>query len=185
MISESLELSYAKKQADTREAIAAYEKAANNRDYLNKVHKLTLDQKFEMEQLANKAAREAEARAMKDAETKAKAEMQPILEAIHKAEMARNRAADDEKIKTEQMLTEIEKAKQQAYADTVKSIMASISPELVAALTSTANADMLETVTQAMSPYAMANGESVADVTNKLLRGTPLEGFIEKITSQG
>ena len=40
---------------------------------------------------------------------------------------------------------------------------------------------MLETVTEAMAPYAIASGESVADVTNKLLRGTTLEGVIDKV----
>ena len=37
---------------------------------------------------------------------------------------------------------------------------------------------MLETVTEAMAPYAIANGESVADVTNKLLRGTGLDEIV-------
>jgi len=40
---------------------------------------------------------------------------------------------------------------------------------------------MLETVTASMAPVAIAKGESVADVTNKLLRGTSLEGVLENI----
>jgi hypothetical protein len=78
-------------------------------------------------------------------------------------------------------MAEIEKAKQEAYAETVKSIMESISPDLVAALTSKSNNDMLATVTQAMSPYAIAKGESVTEVTNNLLRGTSLEEVLKGV----
>ena len=45
-------------------------------------------------------------------------------------------------------------------------------------MTSSANAELMETVAKAMSPVAMARGESVAETTNLLLRGTPLEGMI-------
>lgn len=61
----------------------------------------------------------------------------------------------------------------------MKKITESISPDLAAALTSSANAEMLEAAVGAMSPYAIAGNESVADVTNRLLRGTPLEGILE------
>lgn len=55
-------------------------------------------------------------------------------------------------------------------------------PDLVAALTSTSNASMLETVTKSMAPYAIARGnESVAEVTDRLLRGTNLEKLIENL----
>ena len=44
-----------------------------------------------------------------------------------------------------------------------------------------ANADMLETVTKSVAPYAMARGESVADFTNTLLRGTTLENVVDNL----
>lgn len=56
--------------------------------------------------------------------------------------------------------------------------MASITPGLVEALTSKSNEDMLAAVAKSISPYAIAQGESIADVTNKLLRGTALEDVI-------
>ena len=105
--------------------------------------------------------------------------MQKLLDTIQAAQLARDKKFDDAKIETEKQLAEIEKARQEAYAATIKTIMESVSEDLVAALTTNANADMLETVTTAMAPYAIANGESVADVTNKLLRGTSLEGIID------
>ena len=76
----------------------------------------------------------------------------------------------------------IEKAKQTAYAETIKQIVSAISPDLIAALTTKANANLLETATKNMSAYAIANGESVADTVNRLMRGTSLEGIIESAT---
>ena len=60
----------------------------------------------------------------------------------------------------------------------IKSVMSSISPDLVAAMTSSANAEIMDSLAEHMSPYAIARGESVADVTTTLLRGTPMEEFL-------
>ena len=58
--------------------------------------------------------------------------------------------------------------------------MDSVSPDLIAALSTKANAQLLSDATKSMSPYAIANGESVADTVNKLMRGTSLEGILNK-----
>lgn len=60
----------------------------------------------------------------------------------------------------------------------VKEVMGSISPDLIAAMQATSNAEMLETLTKNMSPYAIAKGESIVDTTTQLLRGTPMEEFV-------
>lgn len=59
--------------------------------------------------------------------------------------------------------------------------MASITPGLVEAMTTKSNEDMLAAVTEAMAPYAIAKGESIAQTVNTLLRGTSLEGIIEDV----
>ena len=100
---------------------------------------------------------------------------------IAEAKLEREKKEDAARIETEKELAAIEKAKQEAYAETVAKIMASVTPDLVAAMTSKSNASMLETVTQAMAPYALAQGESIAEVTNRLLRGTTLEEVIENM----
>ena len=104
--------------------------------------------------------------------------MQKIIDVIEAAKLERAKKADEAKIETEKKLAAIEKGRQEAYAATVKTIVESISEDLIAALSSKSNAEMLETVTEAMAPYAIANGESVADVTNKLLRGTGLDEIV-------
>jgi hypothetical protein len=76
---------------------------------------------------------------------------------------------------------EIEKLKQQAYADTVEQIMESITPGLVEALESKANADIFEGLARGIAPYAMAKDESAADFVSTLLRGTTLENVVKNI----
>lgn len=182
MIAKCLELSDAEKRAEVQAKLAEYERKEIEMRHQNKVHKFELEQKFQMEEMEAKSKKDAELRAQKEAATQAEADMQVILDAIQAAKLARDKKQDEAKLETERALAEIEKSRQEAYAATVKTIVESISDDLVAALTSSANADMLETVTEAMAPYAIANGESVADVTNKLLRGTTLEKVIDKVT---
>ena len=119
--------------------------------------------------------REAEAAAVQ-----AKKDLQEILNAIQTAEVAREKEKHEAEIAHAKELAEIEKAKQAAYAATVKEIMSSISPDLVAAISASSNAELLKEGMKNMSPYAIANGESVADTVNKLMRGTSLEDVLDK-----
>ncbi len=119
--------------------------------------------------------REAEAAAVQ-----AKKDLQEILNAIQTAEVAREKEKHAAEIAHAKELAEIEKAKQEAYAATVKEIMSSISPDLVAAISASSNAELLKEGMKNMSPYAIANGESVADTVNKLMRGTSLEDVLDK-----
>ena len=178
MIAKCLELSDATKRAEVQEKLAEFEKKEIELKHNNKLHRLNLEREYQLKELDRKAKYEAEIRAQKEAERQAEADMQKIVDAIEAAKLERAKKSDEAKIETEKKLAEIEKSRQEAYAATVKTIIESISEDLVAALTANANADMLETVTEAMAPYAIANGESVADVTNKLLRGTGLDEIV-------
>ena len=182
MINRCLELSNAEKKAAMQAKLAEYERKEIELHNANKQHKMALERQLELEQLEYKATLEEKARVQKEAATKAEADLQPILDAIQAAKLARDKKEDEARIATEKALADLEKEKQKAYADTVAEIMKSVSPDLVAALTATANADMLETVTQSVAPYAMARGESVADFTNTLLRGTTLENVVDNLT---
>ena len=147
----------------------------------NKLYERALEKKATEEQMKNENAIALMKREEEAAKKQAIADLQPVLDSIQTAEMARQKSIDDARIASMKAEAEIEKAKQEAYANTVKSIMESISEDLVAALTTSSNEAMLETVTKSMSPYAIANNESVSDVTNRLLRGTTLEGILNKI----
>ena len=134
-----------------------------------------------MEQLDNQAAIAEQKRAEAQAEVDAKGAMQAVLNAIHKDQLARDKAVDDAKIATEERLAEIEAAKQKAYAETVEKIMKSIQPELVAAMNAKANAELTSGLGNAIAPYAIAQGESVSQAVTRLLKGTTLEETIKNI----
>lgn len=183
MIQKTLELSDATKRMEVVTKLAEYEQKEAQLKHDNKMYTLELNQKLEIEKMEKQAELAMKQRAEDEARKQAEADMQAILDVIQESQLERNKKADEAKIATEKELAEIEKNRQTAYAETVANIMKSVSPDLVAALTSKANAAMLETVTKSMSPYAIAQGESVADVTNQLLRGTTLEEVIENMAA--
>lgn len=180
MISKTLELSDAAKKMEVVTKLAEYERRENELNHENQVKALELKQKYEMEKLVAESTIAEQKRAEAEAAKQAEADMQKVIDAIEASKLERAKKNDAAKIETEEKLAAIDKAKQDAYAATVAHIMESISPDLIAAMNAKANADMLETATKAVSPYVLAGaGESVSDVTNKLLRGTSLEGVID------
>ena len=181
MIKKNLELSDAAKRMEVVTKLAEYEKKEAELNHANRVYQLEIAQKIEMEKLANESEIAAKRRAEKQAQTQAESDMQEILDAIAAAKLERIKAEDAARLETEKALAEIEKAKETAYAETVAKIMESVSPDLIASMTSKANVDLMKSVTANMSPIAIANGESVADTTNKLLRGTPIEGILQNL----
>jgi hypothetical protein len=146
---------------------------------------IELTQKVTEEKLKNEAATAAMKRAEEAATTQAKADIQKMLDAIHSAQLARDRAADDEKINTEKQLAAIEEAKQKAYAETVAKMFAAISPDLVAALESKANVEIANGIGKAVAPWALAKDESAADVMSKVLHGTTLEEVMQNFKTNG
>jgi len=68
-----------------------------------------------------------------------------------------------------------------ATAEAIKSVMASISPDLVQAMKDRTNAELIGTLTENMSPYALAKNENVVEVTRNLLYGTPIDGALKDI----
>lgn len=183
MIAKTLELSDAAKKMQVMTQLAEYKEQERRLKHEENVKNLALQTELETMKLTAQSELAEKKRKETEAAKQAEADMQIILDVINEAKLDRAKKEDAAKIDTEKQLAEIEKARQAAYAETVANIMKSISPDLIAALTSKANADMLETVTKSMSPYAIAQGESVADVTNQLLRGTTLEEVIENMTA--
>ena len=181
MIRNTLELSDAEKKNSIAKKLAEYENAEAKLKSERDMYRLELKNLYETQQLKNEEELAEAKREQAKAEKQAEADLQELQDAIHKAKLARDKAIEDLRLSTERQMAEIEKDKQKAYAETVEKIMGSISEDLVAAMTSKANNDMLETVTKSMSPYAIARGESVVDVTNKLLRGTSLEDTLTGI----
>jgi hypothetical protein len=94
--------------------------------------------------------------------------------------LARRKEAQAQEIEHAKQLAEIEKAKQEAYAKTIASVMSSISPDLIKALEVNGQMNFMSSLAENMSPIAIANNESVAETTDRLLRGMPIDASIKK-----
>ena len=193
MIRKTLELADAKREAEIAEAMAVAEQKKQELRTQELLNKMELQKKEAEHKLAIQAQinrqQEAEDRAKRQAES----DMQPILDAISAAKEARvasEHAAHQARIDAEnaasvahaKALADVEAAKQTAYAETVKSIMESISPDLIAAIEMGGKCDLMSMMTEHMSPYALANGESVVETTQKLLNGLPFD--VKEIMTQ-
>ena len=181
MVKKNLELADAEKNVQIAEALIEAEKKEQELRYDKTVNKLEL-QKLESEK---KIAMQAELNRAQEAERiaakQAEADLQKLIDVVNDAELARKQKAEDQRQKNAEATAALEKQKQDAYAETVSKIMGSIAPGLIEAMTTKSNEDMLAAVTEAMAPYAIAKGESIAQTVNTLLRGTSLEGIIEDV----
>ena len=193
MIRQVLELADAQREAEIAEALAVAEQKKQELRTQELLNKMELQKKEAETKLAIQAEinrrQEAEDKAKKQAEVDMQAMVDMLAaasiareDAKHKATMARladeNAAAEAH----ERAMADIEAAKQKAYAETVQNIMASITPDLIAALEVGGKADMMETLAKHMSPYAMAKGESVVEATQKLVNGLPFD--LKEVMSQ-
>lgn len=181
MIEKTLELTDAEARMKVVVALAEVEKKESELANANALYELELSQKLAQERFAKEEEMRTKQRVAQEAAKKAEADMQKILDVIQAAELARKKASVDAEIARQKEMAEIEKAKQDAYAETVEKIMSAVSPDLIAALSTKANADLLVTGMKEMSPYAIANGEDVATTVNRLMRGTSLEGILTKV----
>jgi hypothetical protein len=179
MVQKSLELSDAEKRVQVAEKLAEAEKKEQELRTQQLLNRMELNRKEALHKLEIQAEINRQNEAEKVAAKEAERDMQELIDAINDAKLARDVKNAEFELSAKRAEADLEVAKQNAYTANVERIMASIAPELIAAMTSTSNAQLMETVAKAMSPVAMARGESVAETTNLLLRGTPLEGIIK------
>ena len=181
MIEKAMLLNDAEAKIKLVEAIAEADQKEAEVAKAKRLHGIETKNIIETEEFAKAQILETKRRAAARAKADAELELQTVLNQINEAKLARDKAENDAKVALQKELAAIEEAKQKAYAETVKEIVSSISPSLVAALTTKANAELLTEATKNMSPLAIARGESVADTLNTLLRGTTLEKVVDKI----
>ena len=181
MIKKTLQLSDAAARLKVAKELAKTEKEEIDLKHQNEIYAIERKQEEKLQKLKNDFTIREKERAEEEARQKAEADLQPIYDSIAKANLDRTKAKQENEIAYANKQLEIENAKKKAYAEMVASIMESISDDLVAAMSASSNEHMLSAVTQAMAPYAIAKSESVADVTNTLLRGTSLEKIIDNV----
>ena len=184
IIAKNLELADADAKMKVIAALAESDKKEAELNAATRLYKKALEQQISEDTLIKQAEYQAKVQEINAAETQAKADLQKVLGEINDAQIAREKAKADAEAERLRTLAAIEAEKQKAYADTVANIMASIQPDLVAALTTKANSELLTEATKNMSAYAIAKGESVSDTVNTLLRGTSLEGILDKMAEK-
>ena len=184
IIQKTLELSDANAQLEVATKLAEVEKTKAELKNANELYIAELEQKRYLDAKAKDEELRAKDRAMEEAATKAENDLQGLLSEIQKAKLAREKKEADLRLAAKKELAALEKEKQDAYAEAVKKIVESIGPDLVAAMNNKSNAELVAAATKSMSPYAIANGESVANTVDKLLRGTTLEGVIGTLAAQ-
>jgi major vault protein len=182
MVSKALELANADRRIEVAKALAKADKEAIDLKHSARLYEISL--KAESDQFAFDAKAEITRREEAEAQARveAKRDMQVVLDAIQAAELAREKEKTDARLALDKEYAELENAKQKAYAETVKTIMESISDDLVAALTTSSKDAATAKIAESLAPYAIAGrNESVSDVVNKILRGTTLEDTLKGI----
>lgn len=179
-IKQTLELADIEKHAE----IAKRKLEAEIEEQKIKAQKEALRQQLEKEKILTQLADQAEINRKSEAEKatakEAELKMQDTLNAINEESIKRNKAIEDMKAAAEARKIELEKARQDAYAEAVVKTLAAVQPGLIEAMQSSTNANMLTTMAKGFAPYALANGESISDTVNNLLRGTTLEDILKK-----
>lgn len=184
MVERSLELSSADKRVQVAEQLAIAEKKEREVENQKLITRMNLQReeairKLEIQSEVNRK-KEAEAQITKQAER----DLQVLSDVIADAERARKAKDIEQDLAHKNALAAIEKAKQEAYAETVAKIMSSIGPGLIEALNANANSSMVSSLEHAVAPYAIADNESVADVVARLTKGLPIEEAINKLANK-
>ena len=179
IIERTLDLNAARQSADMEKEIVALN--SEKIKLQKELEEFRLQEAFRIEKL--KADQEIERAKQVDAEVKRKKEaeaaIQVLKDEIFKAEEARTKARRDAEIAHKKEMDALAIAKEKASAEAMKEVMAAVGPDLAAAMTSSQNEAMVRAIASAVSPYAMANGDSVADAVNTLLRGSSLEDIVK------
>ena len=196
MVRKALKVADAERRLTLISALAEAEKSEQELRNQQLLNKMALQREEALKKLEIQSEVNRVNEAEKQAAKKAELDMQVVLDAITDAETARKNAAHaaameravSENATNEAHLRELaesEKAKQKAYAETVAKIMSSITPDLVAALESQANANVVAAIEHAVAPYVIAGeGESITDVAQKLVKGTSFEDMFQQVVNK-
>ena len=195
-VKKNLELASANKQAEVAEAMSVAEKAMAALESEKLRNKMALQEAEATQKQAIQSKINRQNEAEKLAAKQAEKDMQVVIDAIAEAGRVRKEAdfkqalaQDAERnaleIQHEKEMADIEKAKQEAYAATIATIMNSITPQLVEAITIGGKTQLAEIVAEHLSPYAIANNEGVVETTNRLMRGLGFDEALDIFKAKG
>lgn len=184
IVSRSLALAAAKNSAETEKEIIALnkEKVQLAEDYAQSKAMLEAETRATEFELTVAAQRD------KDEEDKRKyeieKEIQSLKDAIFEAEQLRLQKEREAELEHRRKMFEIESAREAAAADSMKTILEALGPDLAAALTTRSNQAVVEKIAESIAPYAVAGGQPVSRAVSELLRGTTLESVIDTLKKE-
>lgn len=182
VIEDSLELAANRKKLESAQELADLEKKEKEIETEKDKKIEELENELKLLRLKNEAEINKNAREEKERQKEAEEKLQEIEDRIHQAILARRKADTDQEIAKQKMELELKTGYEKNNADNVIAILKAVSPQLAAAMEDRSNTDLMTTLVESMSPYAMAEGRPVEEYVNKLLRGTSMEEVITKIT---
>ena len=111
----------------------------------------------------------------------AKEQEQSHRDNIASHELERERQRSEQNLDLINTREQIKSDALEAYANNISSVIESVTPDLIEALRSNANAELMKSLTENMSPYAIARDKSILDVTVGLTKGTGIDSFMTEI----
>lgn len=182
-IRKSIELSDAEQRIKLTTAIAEADAKIAEIKYESEKKKLDLDSEIAQKRTALKTAEQKAQHDQEMAKLKAQQDEQKIADILADAKLAREEKENKSMLDYQAQLAEIDKQRNQAYAEAIVTMLSAMSPQLAASIEQLSNHALFADVAQKISPLAIVNGSSIADTANKLLKGTALEGLMEAFCS--
>jgi len=143
---------------------------------------------IEMEQAQKKlelATQKVESDAkVKELELNANLKQEELTKTISELELQREKAAGDQGIYFNEKNVALRAKELESEIRAITEKAKAITPDLISALQSFSDKEVLQKVAESMAPLAILGGESVADVFSKMLKGTKLEGVFLNIGNE-
>ena len=180
-VQQTILLADIEKQAQVAKRKLEAEMAAIEAKYEKENRKTQLEKEADLKRLEKEEEIQRKDHALAEERKEAELKLQETLNAINDETIKRSEAVENMKLKLAEKKAEIEKNRQEAYTKAVVETLSAVQPGLIEALNAQTNADLVNGIGNAISPYAIANGQSGADTVNTLLRGTSFEGTLKNI----
>ena len=181
VLSKTIQLQAVESEIEVEKKLAEAQRKKMDLKAANDAHEREIKYANDVAIATNKAELQTMHQEIEAAKLAAEQDMAEIRTMIEEQKLQSKIAEDNARIETEQKLADIEAQKYDAYALTVAQIMESIQPGLIEALNANANANLIEGIGEAVAPYAIAKGDSIAETVNTMLRGTSLQDTIKNI----
>lgn len=181
IVARALDLNAAQQSAAVEANIIALnrEKVKLNQEYIQfkaDQEAASTQKEFELA-VARQKAQDEETKRQREVEV----EIQKLKDAIFQAEQERLKQKHEAEVAHQKALAEIQADREAKAAESMKTVLAALGPDLAAAMNNANNNDVIAAIAGAISPYALANGENVSNAVSTLLRGTTLEDVVRAI----